>query len=166
MPATRKSVSSKTSRHQILIQIVAHFSPRLSRYTRSGPPCQTRRRGRYPRPQRVSPDYPHHPSNVPCPLPRRIERVRVSIASPPVLLSPLFRRVSIRIITFEACSGFTLVTARWIAQPPKATPCHEASTRPVTRYSRSSATRPIDNYLGGTFLHWCYAPSGALNKTG
>jgi hypothetical protein len=32
--------------------------------------------------------------------------------------------------------------------------CHEASTRPVTRPNRSSATRPIDYYLGGTFLHW------------
>ncbi len=39
--------------------------------------------------------------------------------------------------------------------------CHEASARPVTRQSRSSATRPIDNYLGGTSLHWCYALSGA-----
>jgi len=38
--------------------------------------------------------------------------------------------------------------------------CHEASTRSVTRPNRSSATRPIDNYLGGTFLHWWYAPSG------
>src|SRR6202048_4187769 len=27
--------------------------------------------------QRVSPDYPNHLSNVPCPLPRRVERVRV-----------------------------------------------------------------------------------------
>src|SRR5438874_1753067 len=26
--------------------------------------------------------------------------------------------------------------------------------------SCSSATRSIDNSLGGTFLHWCYAPSG------
>src|SRR5208337_3427509 len=34
--------------------------------------------------------------------------------------SPLFRRVGIHIFTFEACSGFTHVTARWIAQPPKA----------------------------------------------
>jgi hypothetical protein len=32
--------------------------------------------------------------------------------------------------------------------------CHEASTTPVTRLNRSSATRPIDNYLGGSFLHW------------
>jgi hypothetical protein len=75
--------------------------------SRSEPTRQARRRGRYPRPGRVSPDYPHHHSSVPCPLPRRIERVRSSISSPPVLPSPLFRRVGIRIITFEACSGFT-----------------------------------------------------------
>ena len=66
------------------------------------------------------PRCPLHPSGVPCPLPRRIERVHVSIASPSTRPSPLFRRVGIRIITFEACSGFTHVTARWIAQPPKA----------------------------------------------
>src|ERR1700676_561019 len=34
--------------------------------------------------------------------------------------SPNGRRVGIRIRTFEACSGFTLVTAHRIAQPPKA----------------------------------------------
>ena len=34
-----------------------------------------------PSPLTVSPDYPNHLSDVPCPLPRRIERVRVSIAS-------------------------------------------------------------------------------------
>jgi hypothetical protein len=60
-------------------------------------------------------------SDVPCPLPRRIEQVRVSIASPLVQPSPNGRRVGIRIVTFEACSGFTHVTARRIAQPPKAT---------------------------------------------
>ncbi len=32
--------------------------------------------------------------------------------------------------------------------------CHEASARPVTRPSRSSATGPIDNYPCGTLLHW------------
>src|SRR5689334_20382765 len=32
--------------------------------------------------------------------------------------------------------------------------CHEASTRPVARPGRSSATKAIDNSLGGTFLHW------------
>ena len=35
--------------------------------------------------------------------------------------SPNGRRVGIRIVTFEACSSFTHVTARRIAQPPKAT---------------------------------------------
>jgi len=59
--------------------------------------------------------------DVPCPLPRRIERVRVSITSPLMQPSPNGRRVGIRIVTFEACSGFTRVTARRIAQPPKAT---------------------------------------------
>jgi hypothetical protein len=39
-------------------------------------------------PDRVSPDYPNHPSDVPCPLPRRIERVCVSIASPLMQPSP------------------------------------------------------------------------------
>src|SRR6476620_8416851 len=37
-----------------------------------------------------------------------------------MLPSPFDRRVGIRIVTFEACSGFTHVTARQIAQPPKA----------------------------------------------
>jgi ABC-type molybdate transport system substrate-binding protein len=46
--------------------------------------------------------------------------VRVSIASPLTRPSPNGRRVGIRIVTFEACSGFTHVTARRIAQPPEA----------------------------------------------
>src|SRR5215831_8355216 len=63
----------------------------------------------------------NHPSDVLCPLPRRIKRVRVSITSSLMLHSPNGRRVCIRIVTFEACSGFTRVTARRIAQPPKVT---------------------------------------------
>src|SRR6202043_3126922 len=104
--------------------------------------------------QRVSPDYPNHLSDVPCPLPRRIERVRVSIASPLMQPSPNGRRVGIRIVTFEACSGFTRVTARRIAQPPRGDLCHEAPARAVARTSRSSATGSVDNSPGGFFLHW------------
>jgi hypothetical protein len=74
-----------------------------------------------PSPMTGLPDYPNHLSDVPCPLPRRIERVLVSIASPLMQPSPNGRRVGIRIVTFEACSGFTHVTARRVAQPPKAT---------------------------------------------
>src|SRR3954452_15468193 len=36
-------------------------------------PPPVRRRGCQPQSRRVSPDDPHHPSNVPCPVPRRIE---------------------------------------------------------------------------------------------
>lgn len=42
--------------------------------------------------------------------------------------------------------------------------CHEASIRPVARPNRSSATRAIDNSLGGTSLHRRYAPSGRVAK--
>src|SRR5262245_61389895 len=45
----------------------------------------------------------------------------MSITSPLTRPSPNGRRVGIRIVTFEACSGFTHVTARRIAQPPSAT---------------------------------------------
>jgi hypothetical protein len=54
------------------------------------------------------------------------------------------RRVGIRIVTFEACSGFTHVTARRIAQPPTGGLCHEAPTRAVARPSRSSAADSDD----------------------
>jgi len=53
-------------------------------------------------------------------LPRRIGRVLLSIPSLSVRASPFCRRVGTHISTFEACSGFTRVTARWIVQPPKA----------------------------------------------
>src|SRR5208337_1758198 len=44
----------------------------------------------------------------------------MSIASLSARPSPPYDRVGVRIVTFEACSGFTRVTARWIARPPKA----------------------------------------------
>jgi hypothetical protein len=79
---------------------------------------------------------------MPCPLPRWT-RTGASVGCYPVPLgpSPLFRRVGVHDFTFEACSGFTHVTACRIAQPPKGGLCHEASARPVARSNRSSATR-------------------------
>src|SRR3954465_6564668 len=55
-----------------------------------------------------------------APYPGGSRRVPVSIASPLTRPSPFPRRGGIRIFTFEAFSGFTRATARWIAQPPKA----------------------------------------------
>ena len=48
------------------------------------------------------------------------EPVRVSVASRPVQPSPFLRRVGVHDFTFEACSGFTRVTACRVAQPPSA----------------------------------------------
>jgi hypothetical protein len=66
------------------------------------------------------PRYPDRLPNVPCPLPRWTERVLVSILPRCAWPSPKFRRVGVHDFTFEACSGFTRVTARPVAQPPKA----------------------------------------------
>src|SRR5215831_14805245 len=44
----------------------------------------------------------------------------MSISSSSARPSPIAGRVGIRDFTFEACSGFTHVTARPVAQPPKA----------------------------------------------
>jgi hypothetical protein len=74
-----------------------------------------------PSPTTGLPRLPKPPFRRACSLPRRIKRVRMSIASPLMQPSPNGRRVGIRIVTFEACSGFTRVTARRIAQSPKAT---------------------------------------------
>ncbi len=88
-----------------------------------------RRRGRYPRLRRVSPDYPRHLSSVLCPLPRQIERVLVSITSPFTRPSPRFGRVGIRIMDFEmlwggrrGCSTIGARINRW------SSPCHSQTT--------------------------------------
>jgi hypothetical protein len=66
--------------------------------------------------------------------------VRVSIASPYVRPSPNDRRVGIRIRTFEACSGFTFVTAHRIAQQPKA--AFVAGLRPSQLPGRAACQLP------------------------
>src|SRR5258708_6342466 len=71
-----------------------------------------------------------------------------------MLPSPFDRRVGIRIRTFEACSGFTQVTAHRIAQPPKAAfvtrlqPCRlpdrtapQLPDQSTTLWGESSSTR-------------------------
>jgi hypothetical protein len=82
------------------------------------------------------------------------------VSSPIHTAFPLLRRVGVRIFTFEACSGFTRVTARWIAQPPKA--AFVTRLRPGRLPDKAARQLPdqTDYCLGGIFLHWCSAPSG------
>jgi hypothetical protein len=84
----------------------------------------------------------------------------------PARPSPNLSRVGIRDVTFGACSGFTRVTAHWIAQPPKA--AFVARLRLGRLPSRAACQLPdqTDNYLGGTFLHWRCTPSGRTEKSG
>ena len=94
-------------------------------------------------------------SNMPCPLPRWTGTgASVGCFPAPRGPSPYIRRVGVHIITFEACSGFTRVTACWIAQPPKA--AFVTRLRPV-RLPVQAARQlpgPTDNFLGGSLLHW------------
>jgi hypothetical protein len=64
----------------------------------------------------------------------------MSITSPRVRPSPNDRRVGIRIRTFEACSGFTFVTAHRIAQQPKA--AFVAGLRPSQLLGRAACQLP------------------------
>src|SRR5215218_8324212 len=79
---------------------------------------------------------------MPCPLPRWTKAgALVGCFPAPRGPSPYLRRVGVHDFTFEACSGFTRVTACRIAQPPNGGLCHAASTCPVTQTGRASATR-------------------------
>ena len=84
----------------------------------------------------------------------------LSATSPAVLPSPYFGRVGVHDFPFEACSGFTHVTARRFARPPKGSLCRRASIQPVTQLNRLPATGPTDHCPGGTFTHKVIAPFG------
>ena len=71
----------------------------------------------------------------------------MSITSPFTRPSPHFGRVGIRIMDFEACSGFTRVTARWIARPPEA--AFVTRLRPVRFPSKPLVSYQINRQLSG-----------------
>ena len=64
--------------------------------------------------------------------------------------SPLFRRVGFRVTRFEACSAFTRVVARVVAEPPRAALCRRsASADVVTSIVRSDCYRLERQLPGG-----------------
>ena len=80
--------------------------------------------------------------------------------------SPNLRRVGVHIFTFEACSGFTRVRpARSLNRPGR--PLSQGFG-PARLPDKTACQLPdqTDNCLGGSFLHWCYAPSGRTEKSG
>ena len=100
-------------------------------------------------------------SHVLLPLPRWTPpRARVGYFGGGWQLSPLFRRVSIHFFTFEACSGFTRVAAREIANLPEGDIVPAASA-----CAGQVATESYRQLPGGSFIHWSSAPlRGALNN--
>ena len=80
------------------------------------------------------------------------ETDRCSRRSPPDRCqpSPFYRRVGFRITRFEACSAFTHVAARMLAEPPKAALFHRsASNHVVTSVIRSDCYRLERQLPGG-----------------
>jgi len=123
------------------------YDPRLPPWP---PPVATLR----PPPSQTTglPRLPEPPSRRAVPLPRRIKRVHVSIASPLLQPSPNGRRVGIRIGAFEACSGLTHVTAHRIARRPR---------RPLSRGFSPSGhpAEPLVSYqINRQFSGWILPP--------
>jgi hypothetical protein len=107
-----------------------------------------------PSPMVGLPRYPLHPSGVPCPLPRRIETGALVDCFPAHAAFPVLQAGRHPHLYFR---GLLRLHSRYgpsDCSTAQGGLCHEASIQPVTRPNRSSATRAIDNSLGGTFLHW------------
>ncbi len=68
--------------------------------------------------------------------------------------SPYLRRVGVHDFTFEACSGFTLITACRIAQPPMATFVTRLRLNRLPAQAARQLPDPTDNFLGVSFLPW------------
>src|SRR3954454_20651643 len=106
------------------------------------------------------PRYPDHLSDVPCPLPRRIETGAYVDCFPAHAAFPVMQAGRHPHLYFR---GLLRLYSRYGPSDRSTAQgglCHEAPIQPVTRPNRSSATRAIDNSLGGTLLHWWSAPSG------
>ena len=100
------------------------------------------------------PRYPLHPSGVPCPLPRRIKTGALVDCFPAHTAFPVMQAGRHPHLYFR---GLLRLHARYgpsDCSTAQGGLCHEASIRLVTQPNRPSATRAIDNSLGGSSLHW------------
>ena len=79
--------------------------------------------------------------------------------------SPNLRRVGVHIFTFEACSGFTRVRPARSLNRPRRPLSQGFRSRRLPDKTACQLPDQTDNCLGGSFLHWCYAPSGRTGKS-
>ena len=121
--------------------------------TRSKPTPLRRRRGRYPHPE---PGLPRLPV---LPFPRAVPTTPADRTGAHVDAFPVRAAFPATLPGRHphcAFRGLLRLHSRYGPRDRSAAQgglCHEASTPPVTRRRRSSATRLIDIYLDGTFLH-------------
>jgi len=105
-------------------------------------------------------------TSVPCPLPRRIETGACVDCFP---ISRGLPRFSAGRHPHHHFRGLLRLHSRYgplARSTAQGGLCRKAPARQVARTDRLPATRSIDNSLGGSYLHWCYAPSGRTEKAG
>ena len=76
------------------------------------------------------------------------------VSSLPARPSPFFRRVGIHIVTFEACSRFTRVTACQVARPPDVGLIARLRPGQFPGSDARQLSSPTNNYWSGSFPHW------------
>jgi len=87
------------------------------------------------------------------------------VSSLPARPSPFFRRVGIHIVTFEACSSFTRVTACTVARPPDVGLIARLRPRPFPGSDARQRSSPTNNDWSGSFPPGDLRLGGALKKS-
>ena len=154
-------------------EVRALCSAGVTRPRRSYGPVRLRRshrlmrcRGRYPRQRRVSLVARTTMRTCRAHYPGGSERVHVSIASP---FHAAFPKLWVGRHPHCPFRGLLRLHSRYgphARSTAQGGLCHGASTGPVARPRRPSATSSIDNSLGGTLLHRCFAPSRRTRVSG
>src|SRR5215213_304910 len=121
-------------------------------------PPPVRRWGCQPRSRRVSPDDPHHPSTVPCPVPRRIEAGACVDCFPAHTAFPVSQAGRHPHLHFRDLLRLHARYGPLDCSTAQGGLCHEAPAQSVARPNRSSATGAIENppplVIRAVGAHW------------
>ena len=118
-------------------------------------PSSRRCRRRDLHPTRASPNYPAHPSDMPCPLPRWTRTGAIVGCFPAPLGLPRYSggSASMTSLSRPAQASLTLRPAGLLNRPKAAFVTRLRPARLPDRAARQ-LPGPTDNSLGGTYLHW------------